>query len=120
MVEAFDIGDVNPNPARFDLKKADAINASHMRLLSHRGHHRARRCRSSTQAGVVSTRYPTPTPQLLDLAMPLVGERINKLTEAVDMLGFLFVDEADFTRTDELDEAGREVVKAAYDAARRP
>ena len=30
--------------------------------------------------------------------MPLVAERINKLTEAVDMLGFLFVDEADFTR----------------------
>ena len=26
------------------------------------------------------------------------------------MLGFLFVDEADFTRTDELDDAGREVV----------
>ena len=34
MVEAFDIKDVNPNPARFDLKKADAINSSHMRLLS--------------------------------------------------------------------------------------
>ena len=34
MVEAFDIGDVNPNPARFDLKKAEAINAAHMRLLS--------------------------------------------------------------------------------------
>ena len=28
--------------------------------------------------------------------MPLVAERINKLTEAVAMLGFLFVDEADF------------------------
>ena len=34
MVEAFDLGDVNPNPARFDLKKAEAINAAHMRLLS--------------------------------------------------------------------------------------
>jgi len=34
MVTAFDIADVNPNPARFDLKKADAINASHLRLLS--------------------------------------------------------------------------------------
>ena len=33
MVAAFDIGDVNPNPARFDLKKAEAINAAHMRLL---------------------------------------------------------------------------------------
>src|SRR5699024_7714034 len=26
LVEAFDIADVNPNPARFDLKKAEAIN----------------------------------------------------------------------------------------------
>ncbi len=34
MVAAFDIGDVNPNPARFDLKKAEAINGAHMRLLS--------------------------------------------------------------------------------------
>ena len=33
MVEAFDIKDVNPNPARFDLKKAEAINADHMRML---------------------------------------------------------------------------------------
>ena len=34
MVEAFDIKDVNPNPARFDSKKADAINSAQMRLLS--------------------------------------------------------------------------------------
>lgn len=33
MVEAFDIGSVNANPARFDQKKADAINAEHIRLL---------------------------------------------------------------------------------------
>ena len=34
MAEAFDIRRVNPNPARFDLKKLEAINAAHMRLLS--------------------------------------------------------------------------------------
>ena len=33
MVAAFDIADVNPNPARFDLKKCEAINADHIRLL---------------------------------------------------------------------------------------
>ncbi|MFF2655405.1 glutamate--tRNA ligase [Streptomyces sp. NPDC058045] len=33
MVAAFDIADVNPNPARFDLKKAEAINADHIRQL---------------------------------------------------------------------------------------
>ncbi|MEV7428610.1 glutamate--tRNA ligase [Nocardioides sp. NPDC092400] len=119
MVEAFDIGDVNPNPARFDLKKAEAINAAQMRLLS---------VEEITQralpflegAGVVDATSAADR-QLLDLAMPLVTERINKLTEAVDMLGFLFVAEEDFTRDEAdaaklLDEKGVEVVQAAYDA----
>ena len=34
MVAAFDVADVNSNPARFDQKKADAINAEHIRLLA--------------------------------------------------------------------------------------
>ncbi len=96
MVEKFDIRDVNPNPARFDLKKADAINAAHMRLLS---------CDEITHrvlpflkaAGVVSDPVHDADAQLLELAMPLVAERINKLTEAADMLGFLFVDEESFS-----------------------
>jgi glutamyl-tRNA synthetase len=33
MVRAFDVADVNANPARFDQKKANAINAEHIRLL---------------------------------------------------------------------------------------
>ncbi|WP_029114972.1 glutamate--tRNA ligase [Mycobacterium sp. URHB0044] len=33
MVAAFDVKDVNSNPARFDQKKADAINAEHIRML---------------------------------------------------------------------------------------
>ena len=36
MVAAFEIDRVNPNPARFDLKKAEAINATHLRLLPSR------------------------------------------------------------------------------------
>ncbi len=115
MVAAFDIKDVNPNPARFDVKKADAINSSHLRMLSiDEITHRA--LPFLKQAGVVSDPVSDADARLLELAMPLVGERINKLTEAVDMLGFLFVDEASFTRTDEIDEAGREVVQASYDA----
>ena len=54
--------------------------------------------------------------RLLELAMPLVAERMNKLTEAPAMLGFLFADEASFERVEELDDSGREVVAAAYDA----
>ena len=40
MVAAFDVVDVNSNPARFDQKKADALNAEHIRLLSEDGLHR--------------------------------------------------------------------------------
>ncbi|MEJ7795926.1 MAG: glutamate--tRNA ligase [Nocardioides sp.] len=113
MVTAFEIGDVNPNPARFDLKKAEAINADHMRMLTiddltHRvlPHLKA--------AGVVGDPVHDSDARLLELAMPLVAERMNKLTEAPLMLGFLFADEVD--RHDELDDAGRDVVKAAHDA----
>jgi len=34
MVAAFDVADVNSNPARFDQKKADALNAEHIRMLT--------------------------------------------------------------------------------------
>lgn len=120
MVEAFDIADVNPNPARFDLKKADAINGSHLRMLS--VEEVTDRVLPFLKAdGVLTDPVSDADAQLLELAMPLVAERINKLTEATSMLDFLFVNEGDFTidETDAaklLDAAGLEVVQAAYDA----
>ena len=106
MVAAFEIGDVNPNPARFDIKKAEAINAAHMRLLSveeigrrsvpvpRRRRPRRRpadrraaercstpRCRSSPSA---STSSPSPS----------------------RCWASCFVDEAAFALTDEIDDAG--------------
>jgi len=120
MVEAFDIKDVNPNPARFDLKKAEAINAAQMRLLSvEEITHRA--LPFLKEAGVVGDPVHDADAQLLEQAMPLVAERINKLVETVDMLGFLFVEEASFERDEAdaaklLDEAGLDVVRAARDA----
>ena len=120
MVEAFDLKDVNPNPARFDLKKAEAINASHMRLLStDEIAHRA--LPFLKEAGVVSDPVSDADAQLFELAMPLVAERVNKLAEVVPMLGFLFADEEHFTRNEDdvaklLDETGTDVVRAARDA----
>ncbi len=115
MVAAFDIADVNPNPARFDLKKCEAINASHMRKLSveEMG---VRVLPYLHGAGLVADPPTADQQTVLDAAMPLVAERMNKLTEAVDMLSFLLVDEADFARTDEVGDDGVPVVKAAYDA----
>ena len=118
MVAVFDIADVNPNPARFDLKKAEAINAAHMRLLSiEEMTHRVLPYLKG--AGVVADPVSDADARLLELAMPLVAERINKLTEAADMLGFLFVPSVEYdedARKSLADDAAREVVTAAREA----
>ena len=98
MVSAFDIADVNPNPARFDLTKAEAINAAHMRALPLEDYV-ARLVPYLHEAGYVSSADPrTLAPQeeaVLAAAAPLVHERMNMLSEAPGMLGFFFVaDEA--------------------------
>lgn len=118
MAEAFDIRRVNPNPARFDLKKLDAINAAHMRLLS-LDEMTARVTPYLQKAGVVADPVTPDQQDLLVRAMPLVNERMNKLTEAPGMLGFLFTDEVDYDDADVaklLDEGGLEVVRAAHEA----
>ncbi|GHS90158.1 glutamate--tRNA ligase [Actinomycetota bacterium] len=94
MVAAFDIADVNPNPARFDLKKAEAINAAHVRLLAPEDF-RGRLVPYLHAAGLVpADSYADLSPEhraLLDAAAPLVQERMTMLGEAPGMLGFLFV-----------------------------
>jgi glutamyl-tRNA synthetase len=120
MVAAFDIRDVNPNPARFDLKKAEAINASHMRMITLEDM-TGRVIPFLQGEGVVSDPVTDDERLLLDRAMPLVSERMNKLAEAPALLGFLFVDEESFTRDEAdlakvLDDDGRAVVRAAREA----
>jgi glutamyl-tRNA synthetase len=124
MVEAFDIGDVNPNPARFDLKKCEAINAAHVHQLSVE-EITDRALPFLKRDGVLSDPVSPADQQLLELAMPFVAERVNKLTEVGGLLRFLFTPEADFV-LDEADRAklvdtdeGQAVVQAAYDALAR-
>jgi len=98
MVEAFDITRVNPNPARFDLKKAEAINGMWLRRLD--PHDLATRMVPYLQAGGVLPDSPSDEQlALLNAATPLVQERMVALDESAGMLGFLFVDEP------EMDEA---------------
>jgi glutamyl-tRNA synthetase len=117
MVAAFRLERVNPNPARFDLKKAEAINATHLRALP--VDELTERIVPYLQAaGVLPETVTDAQRSLLAAAAPLVHERMTVLGEAVDMLGFLFVDEASFVRDPGdseklLDENGRAVVKAA-------
>jgi glutamyl-tRNA synthetase len=92
MVRAFDIRRVNANPARFDPKKCEAINAAHIRLLSIDQLAEAL-VPFLVRAGLVSD-PPLPGERtLLAAAAPLVQERMNTLSEASALLGFLFVDD---------------------------
>src|SRR3546814_10779182 len=74
MVEAFEIGDVNPNPARFDLKKCEAIKGSHMRLPSVEDITK-RSIPFRKKIGVISDPANDADAKLLELAMHLVAER---------------------------------------------
>ncbi|WP_062304016.1 glutamate--tRNA ligase [Demequina subtropica] len=97
MIEAFDIADVNPNPARFDLKKAEAINAEHMRMLP-TGEFAVRVLPYLHAAGYISSAEVSGLSpneeQILAEAIPLVQTRMTLLGEAPGMLGFLFIDDA--------------------------
>ncbi|WP_448005078.1 glutamate--tRNA ligase [Agromyces bauzanensis] len=100
LVEKFDVADVNPNPARFDLKKAEAINGDHIRLLDVADF--AERTVPYLQAaGVVDTPITPAQEAVLAEAAPLVQERIGLLGEAPGMLGFLFTDAAGLSIDDD-------------------
>ncbi len=120
MVEAFDIADVNPNPARFDLKKAEAINAAHVRMLAPEDF-RARLVPYLHAAGLVPAgSYADLSPEhqgLLDAGAPLVQERMTLLGEAVAMLGFLFVADDALEVAEDARGALRDDAAAVLDAA---
>ncbi|MGI9210686.1 MAG: glutamate--tRNA ligase [Rhodococcus sp. (in: high G+C Gram-positive bacteria)] len=97
MVAAFDIGKVNSNPARFDQKKADAINAEHIRMLEPADF--SNRLKSFlVEHGHLAADVDDT---VFGKAADLVQTRIVVLSDAWDLLKFLFVDESDFV----LDEA---------------
>lgn len=86
---AFDVENVNPNPARFDLKKAEAINGDHIRALDP-ADFAARIVPYLAAAGLVDAEPSPAHAALIASAAPLIQERTNLLGEAPGMLGFLF------------------------------
>ena len=118
MITSFDVANVNPNPARFDQKKADAINASHIRLLS--ADDFANRIIPYLQsAGVIGKTPSAVELEILAKAAPLIQERIVVLSEAVPMLGFLFADSKDIVIEEDakagLPADSKEIVAAALE-----
>jgi len=114
MVAAFDIKEVNANPARFDGKKCEAINATHIRLLAP-ADFTARLTEQARAAGL-----PADT-AVLARAAPLVQQRIQTLRQGAEMLRFLLVRDDEFG-VDEaaagkhLGDTGRPVLEAAITA----
>jgi glutamyl-tRNA synthetase len=100
----FSIERVSRSPAMFDDQKLEALNGWYIRQLSPED--LAGRLRPFlARAG-----YPDTDLDLLTRAAPLISERITRLDQGPDMLGFLLVDEV------ELDPA--EAAKVLTDEAR--
>jgi glutamyl-tRNA synthetase len=95
MAAEFDLARVNKNAARFDVQKLESINGDKIRALDPAEF--VRRIMPFLQrAGLIADPPSAAQAELVNAAAPLIQGRISKLTEAVGMLGFLLVDEADF------------------------
>jgi glutamyl-tRNA synthetase len=119
MAEKFDISRVNPNPARFDLKKCTAINGDWIRALDV-ADLATRMVPFLQRDGVLGEDVDEDQFAVLVAATPLVQQRLETLAQAPGMLGFLFagdgfeVDPDDAAKV--LTEQGLEVVRAAWEA----
>src|SRR5690606_18073094 len=119
MVEAFDISRVSANPARFDQKKAEAINAAHLRALAP-DDFVERVVPYLIQGGVLPAEPSKDQLAIVRAAAPLVQERLGVLADAVGMMGFLFAGE-DFapepaSAEKALGEGAEPVLRAAIEA----
>ena len=116
LCENFEIENVNPNPARFDQKKADAINAAHIRLLTDEDFV-ARILPYLQSAGVIQGQPTARQLEILSAVAPLTKERVIVLGEVPAMIEFLFVDAADLKIDEDalkqLPENAVEIVAAA-------
>jgi len=115
LVELFTVERVNSSPARFDMKKLEAINGDKIRALP-LADFLERSIPFLKSAGVISG---TPSEiELVKKALPIIQERIVKLTEVVPMLAFLFREDVVFEGEGESkisDEASQSVLKRAIE-----
>jgi glutamyl-tRNA synthetase len=109
LIAGFDGTRISVNPARFDLKKCEAINATHMRQLAPEDLAK-RIVPYLADAGLLKGDAPEGHRanddewRTLLAAIPLIQERMVVLSDALGMVGFLFIDENAFT-VDETDAA---------------
>ncbi|MFF4767040.1 glutamate--tRNA ligase [Streptomyces sp. NPDC001255] len=91
MVAKFEIGDVNANPARFDLKKAESINGDHIRMLSVEDF--TARCAPWLRAPFAPWAPEDFDPAAFAALAPLAQTRLTVLSDITANIDFLFLDE---------------------------
>ena len=100
MVDAFEVTSINPNPARFDVKKAESINGDHVRLLAAEDF--LDRCVPYLQsASLVSDPVTDSERSTLAEILPYVQERVALLGEVPGMIAFLFTSDEALTIEDD-------------------
>jgi len=115
LTELFTVERVHSSPARFDMKKLEAINGDKIRALT-LDEFMTWALPFLTKAGVISG-----TPEELALvkqALPIIQERIATLAEIPPMLKFLFVKEfaVDADSLPKISDAqSKEVLKVSYE-----
>ena len=87
LIDAFDVADVLSNPARFDQKKLEAINADHIRLLPLEDFSARLRTYLEDYKGFPAS-YPDDK---FRFVAELLQTRIKKLDDAWDLVRFLIV-----------------------------
>ncbi|MFM2412514.1 MAG: hypothetical protein RLZZ587_847 [Actinomycetota bacterium] len=119
MAAAFDVTDVNPNPARFDLKKAESINGDHIRLLP-QDVFVERTLPQLQAAGLVDAHPSSHALARLQEIAPHIQERTQLLGEIPEMVAFLFTEDANLTVADDaratLDADVARILDAAIEA----
>ena len=91
LIDNFDVADVKPNPARFDQKKLEAINADHIRMLE-LGDFTARLREYLEEYKAFPADYPA---EKFAFAAELVQTRIKVLSDADGLLKFLVTADED-------------------------
>lgn len=94
LTELFTIERVNSNPARFDMKKLENINGDKIRALTLDDFY-TWSLPFLQKAKVVSTPITDQQEHVVRQALPIIQERLIKLSEVPGMLAFLFTEKVD-------------------------
>ncbi|MFZ9926823.1 MAG: glutamate--tRNA ligase [Candidatus Nanopelagicaceae bacterium] len=117
LTELFTIERVNSNPARFDMKKLENINGDKIRALTLNDFY-TWSLPFLQRAKVVSTPISSEEERVVKLALPIIQERLIKLSEVPAMLAFLFTEKVDLdpeSVAKYLNEDSKEIIAKALE-----